>query len=228
MGASESVPLLAVGKVQSLTYRESKVVEFVLNGKTEGEALRLAGFGICYSGHPNRFPAIDKIRAEVARLQERVSTEVLELGLVNAVELHEQASDELRGSLSELYNPRDPLDPRFNPSFTAGDLLPIDLWPMWAQQGGVEVLDEPNMVHSDDDGGGSWDQKGRRIKVRMVPGHRLKVREFAAKLKTVNALVEAKSGDVNINIVHAQITQKLQGALARQAKLIEGKAEEGK
>lgn len=222
MSATERVALDAPQKLGELTYRESKVVTGIVSGKSEWRSIQDAGFNLFYAKHPNLFEPMERIRAEVIRLTAKVIEHGFRECLVTAEEIHEQLTDELRGDIADLYNPVDPTDSRFNPDYKGGELLPIPLWPLWARNGGVEVFDEPNMVHSDDDGGGSWDQKGRKIRVRMSPRH--KPKELAMKHRGVNAMVDQKGPDVHVHL-HAEITQRLQGALARKARLIEGKDE---
>ena len=189
-----------------LTTREAKYINAVVAGESRSKAARLAGFPQSVIDNPARLES-PELLAELERIRVRLVDHAIEKKLVDTEELHERLSDEYRGDIADLYDPE------------TGDLLPIPQWPMWARNGGVEVLDEPNMVHSADEGGSSWDQVGRRIKVKMGP--RSKTAELLAKLKPVAALVEAKTGgDVHLHL-HAEITQKLQGALARKQKLID-------
>lgn len=215
----------AVRKFEALTYRESKYIVERSKGATKHAALLAAGFTHGFAHNPQRIESPEVLEA-IEAYREELKERVVNVGLVDAVELHEQCTDELRGDFGDLYNPIDPMDSRFNPGYKSGELLPIPLWPEWARKGGVEIIDEPNMVHSDDDGGGSWDQKGRRIKVRMVPGGRQKTRELVAKLKSVNALVDQKGPELHLHL-HQEITQKLQGALKRQARLVDVTPKDG-
>ncbi len=97
-------------------------------------------------------------------------------------------------------------------------------WPLWARQGGVEVIDEPNMVHSADGGGGSWDQVGRKLRVRQ--NSRQKTIENAMRHKAVDAMaVQKQQVDVNLSV---EVNRRLSAALEREAalKVYEVKAEE--
>ncbi len=201
-----------------LTHREARFARARIEGKDERNALLAAGFSYWQAKSPPNIPGIERMRAGVEAMQQVLVAQTIELGLVDAVELHERLSDEYRGDLAELYNPLDPTDPRFNPSYAGGELLPVLLWPMWARNGGVEFVDEPNMVHSDDNGGGSWDQKGRKVKLASKPRH--KTAELLMKHKGVNAMVQEKTGDVHLH-VHNQIVEALQEARQRQSRLIE-------
>ncbi len=192
--------------IPKLTYRESKYVKARILGATEGDALRSAGFPEYLALTPSRFPNIDALREMYEKCKNELALNTIVSGLIDAVEIHEQLTDELRGDIADLYK-------------DDGDLKPVREWPQWARAGGVEVLDEPNIVHSSDGENSSWDVQGRRIKVKM--GSRHKSRELAAKLKGVNALVEQKQGDINLHVHTEQVTAKLQGALKRQARLIE-------
>ena len=187
-----------------LTYREARYVrERVVNDKTRGQALLAAGFSVPLSKHPD-YVETPEMLAEVERLRAELVDAALHLALIDGIEIHQQLTDELRGDIADLYT-------------EAGELKPVKDWPMWARNGGVEVLDEPNMVHSADGGDSSWDQQGRRIKVKM--GSRAKTRELAMRHKGVNAMVSDKGADVHVHL-HAEIIERLQGARAREAKLL--------
>ncbi len=206
--ATDCVSEIIPAKLPNLTYRESKVVRSIVSGLSEYRAILSAGLPEFYAHHPDKFGPMPQIRAAVIRLTDALVQHTLDYGLVDAQELHEQLTDELRGDIAELYDDK-------------GELLPPKDWPMWARQGGVEVIDAPNIVHSSDGENSSWDVSGRKITVRMSPRH--KSRELAAKLRAVNALVEAKTANETHVHIHAEIVEKLQGALGRKAKLIEAR-----
>ncbi len=195
-----------IKKGRPLTYREARYVKARIEGKNVKESMQAAGFspGFCHT--PHELPGFRAMNAEVDRLQAELSAHTIEQALVDAKEIHEQLTEELRGDIADLYDEK-------------GELLPVKDWPLWARNGGVEVLDEPKMVHSTDGKNSSWDVQGRQIKVRMGPRH--KTRELAMKHRGVNAMVDQKAGDVNLTIVHNQILQKLDGALARKKALDE-------
>lgn len=189
----------AVAIRRKLTYRESLVVRALIDGKNKGDALRAAGFPESVATNPFRV-ITPELEAEIERVTDTLVAYQIERGLVDAAELHEQLSELVRGDIADLYD-------------NTGELLPVKQWPMWARQGGVEILDAPNMVPSADGEGKSWDQVGRKITVRATS--RAKDRESLMKHKGVNAMVEAKQGDVHLHL-HAEVTAKLQGALKRK------------
>jgi len=195
-----------------LTYRESKYVVERSKGSSRYQALVAAGFNHGLAKNP-QFIESPEVLAEIEKYRAELVNRTVEVGLIDSVELLEQFTDELRGELSELY------DYSVNP---AGELRPIKDWPLWARQGGVEVIDEPNLVHSTDGGGSSWDVQGRKITVKLSPGHRAKIKELAMKHKAVDAMVQQKAGDTHNHLhMHAEIVKNLQGAKAREARLIE-------
>lgn len=189
----------------SLTYREAKYVAAVIQGESKQQALLKAGFTPSMARVPQVIEN-DEIKAEIERLRAELVNHALQVGLADAQEIHENLTEELRGDLAELYN-------------ESGQLKPITEWPMWARQGGVEVLDEPNMVHSVDGENSSWDQRGRKIKVRA--GSRAKTKELLMKHVAVNAMVHEKAGDINVLVVTAEKARQVVGARKRLAKVID-------
>lgn len=171
-----------------LTYRESRVVRAIIEGSTKADALRLAGFpeSIAMSSSkiitPDVQSVVDEMQAALAQYQ-------LDHALIDATEILEQLTDEARGDLADLYDDQ-------------GEPLPIKQWPLWARLGGVEFVDEPNMVPSGDGEGKSWDQVGRKIRIIGKP--RTKTRELAMKHKGVNAMVQAPAAAVTVNVVDAE------------------------
>jgi phage terminase small subunit len=169
----------------ALTHREARYVRARIEGKSEHKALLAAGFSPGLAKNP-AYVVTDEMREEVERLQAALVENTLEHALVDAKELHENLSAEHRGDLAELYD-------------ADNQLLPIAEWPMWARRGGVEVIDEPNMVHSADGGGDSWDQLGRRIKVKA--GSRARTAELLMKHKGVDAMVQQGTTVTNNNLM---------------------------
>lgn len=193
------------------TYRESVVMARIVAGDTDRRALIAAGFPMYCVGHPSTIISLE-MRAKIETMRVKLVAKTLERSLVDAVELHERLTDHMRGDVADLYS-------------EDGELLPMRDWPLWARQGGVEILDEPNMVPSADGGGSSWDQVGRRKKIRVVSRH--KTEEMIGRLKAVNAFTETKSPDLHVHL-HAEITSKLQGAMARKERIIEAERVEPK
>jgi phage terminase small subunit len=177
-------------------------VNLKLQGLSDREALLKAGFPVWNAEHATSI-ITEEMRAEIAAKTKELVERTLEVGLIDAQEILEQLTDELRGDVADLYDEE-------------GNLKPVHDWPMWARQGGIEFIDEPNMVHSADEGGASWDQMGRRIKI--LGRNRAKTRELAMKHKGVNAMVEAKQGDVNITIVTADQARRVVDAKKRLLK----------
>jgi len=171
----QSDPTLIPAKVRrKITWKEARYAAARINGCDMGKAARLAGFSEGVALHAGAIIE-PKVAEAIDEAQEVLATHALAVGLVDAAEVLEHLTDEIRGDLADLYD-------------EAGELKPIHEWPLWARQGGVEVLDEPNMVHSADGGGGSWDQVGRRLKIRA--GSRQKTIENAMKHKAVDAMVQ--------------------------------------
>ncbi len=189
---------------------QARYISQRVKGLDRRQALAKAGLPDWWRG--DRSPEADPIVA--AALEECttiLSEKILTLGLVDAVEIHEQLTDEIRGDLADLYS-------------DTGELLPIKEWPLWARQGGVEVTDEPNMVHSADGGGGSWDQVGRKIRIRA--GSRQKTIENAMSHKAVDAKAAQKQ-NIDVQVTVSAEEQREMAAMARRrSKVIDVKAEE--
>lgn len=206
-GHTKSEKSLSVESIptRKLTYRQARVVRALVEGtKTKGDILRDCGFPESLALSPSKI-ITPELQAECDRIQAALVEYQLDHALIDATEILEQLTDEARGDLADLYDDQ-------------GEPLPIKQWPLWARLGGVEFVDEPNMVPSGDGEGKSWDQVGRKIRIIGKP--RTKTRELAMKHKGVNAMVEAKSPDLHVHL-HAEITEKLQGAMARKERIIE-------
>jgi phage terminase small subunit len=172
---SEAVmPEIELRDSTALTFREARIVKELIAGKCDRQAILAAGFSTHLADHPSWLIS-PQMRDLVRVAQQELTRHAFDQGLMDAEEVHQQLTDELRGDTADLYDDK-------------GELLPIKDWPMWARQGGVEIIDEPNMVHSADEGDASWDQVGRRIKIRVV--NRAKSRELLMKHKGVNAMVD--------------------------------------
>lgn len=191
-----------------LTAREARYVTARIQGLSRRQAAKSAGFPDWIQKEPSiiESPEVD---SAIEKYTQELVDHALAQGLVDAKEIHEQLTDELRGDLAELYDEND-------------QLRPVKDWPLWARQGGVEIIDEPNMVHSKDGGGSSWDQQGRKKIVRFT--NRSKTRELAMKHKAVNAMVQANTNiDVNIAVVTAEQARELSAAQKRLARVVEAK-----
>ncbi len=174
-------------KMPDMTLREARYVNAAVNGESDYKALRQAGWSHDLAAHPARV-ITEEMRAEVERLRGELVANTIQTGLADAIEIHESLTDELRGDLAELYNPRSPLDPRFNPAYEAGKLMAIEDWPLWARQGGVEVTDDPD---------------GLRVRA----GSRAKAKELLMKHRGVDAMVQPTrqaetDNSVTVTVVH--------------------------
>lgn len=169
-------------KIEGLTYRESRVAISIVDGSPECEALKLAGFGPFYQRHPNAFPAMTRIREEVARLQDSLSTATLEYGLIDALEIHEYLTDALRARISDIR--RDD-----------GSYLPTSEWPdIWQRMYEAGDVEIEELSERSNDGAtkgkrGGWDGIGTVTKVKIKFASRAKLLELAMKHRGVNAMV---------------------------------------
>ncbi len=203
---------MSVVLVEPLTSKERLYVRYRIEGLEKKQAALKAGFSPSMAHNATWRIETPEMLAMIESAQKELTARAVERGLVNSVEILEVLTDEIRGDLADLYS-------------DTGELLPIKEWPLWARQGGVEVTDEPNMVHSADGGGGSWDQVGRKIRIRA--GSRQKTIENAMQHKAVDAKVK-QHGDTNIVIVtpEQQRQSRLERARQRLTEVIDVKAEE--
>jgi hypothetical protein len=193
-----------------ITYREAKYIIERTKGFSKGQSLRNAGFTEGLALNPQLIET-QEMRDTLEAFQQELAAQTFQIGLVDATEILEQLTQQLRGDLAELYD-------------ESGTLLPIPQWPEWARKGGVEVIDEPNLVRSSDGENSSWDVKGRKIRVRSLPKD--KVREQAMRHIAVRAMQE--SGALNVTVNNITIAERLREARERvtkskQISLIESK-----
>ena len=199
-----------------MTLREAKVVGLIASGTDMGLSLRLAGFPTSVSLVPGRF-ITDEMKAEIKKQSAKLVKNALDKGLVTAEEIHEYLTDAIRANFSDIRN-------------DDGSFKPLSEWPpIWQQMvesGDVEI--EYSSVRSHDgedkDQAGGWDRVGKILKVKYKFGSKVKFIELAMKHKGVNAMVQEKQGDVHLHL-HAEIVKNLQGALAREQRMIEAKDE---
>ncbi len=200
---------------EPLTNREAKLVAHLLTGMSEAQAFKAVGFPAFYHDHPSYFPAIDAIRSEVARLSAILVQKTLDLGLVNAVEIHEYLTDAIRAQLSDI----------MNDDFS---YKPLSEWPViWQrmyENGDVSVETEYQRSSDGKDGEkrGGWDPRSKVTITRVKFSPRVKFIELAMKHKGVNAMVQEKSGDLHLHI-HESITAKLQSAIKRKEAIEEAR-----
>ena len=197
------------------THREIKYMSrIVFDDMTPRQALFAIGFGVGIAEHPERFVRPEMI-AEMARMQADLVSAVRERGLITATEILEHLTDEIRLDRREFLRPDGGPKPLNQLPEAAGRLID-----------GFDFEEEIESVRSHDgedtEGRGGWESGNkivRKTKLKLTP--RAKLLELAMKHRGVNAMVESKSPDVHVHL-HAEITSRLQGALARrESRLIE-------
>ncbi len=204
-----------------LTYRESKYVVARSKGVSKHQALIACGFSPALAKNP-QFIETPEVLAEIEKYKAELVQNTLETGLIDATEIHEYLTDALRARISDIQND--------DFSFKPLNEWP-EIWQRMYEAGDVEVetLTERSSDGATKDKRGGWDEIGTVTKVKLKFSSRVKLLELAMKHKGVNAMVEAKSGDVHQHLhLHTEITAKLQGALTREARMIEAKTEESK
>lgn len=202
---------------EKLTYREAKVLQALTLGHSQASALRFAGFPEWTQSHPERI-ITPEIWAEFERLRSQLVEHTISAGLIDAQEIHEYLTDAIRADWCDIEN-------------DDGTFRPISEWPLiWRQMkeaGDVEVEFEAHRSHDGEDaqGLGGWDRDGMVRKVKVKFASRIKLIELAMKHKGVDAMVKEQKGDVHLH-VHAEVTQRLNSALAREKRLIDVQAKE--
>lgn len=203
-----------MGSQGKMTYREARYVQARINGACEYDALRGAGFTHHLAAHPARI-VTDEMREEVARLQAELVKHTLDVGLIDAQEIHEYLSDALRANVRDILND----DMTYKP---------LSQWPeIWQRmyEGGdldIETKSVRSHDGEDKDGKGGWDNTGTVItKVKCRFPRKAELLKLTMMHKGVNAMVEQKQGDVNIMVVTAETARKVIGAKKRLAKVID-------
>lgn len=198
-----------------LTHKESKYIAARINGKTEKDALIAAGFSKWIAHTPGQLAGIEKMRAEVEKYTAELVANTIEEGLIDATEIHEYLSEALRARISDIQND----------DFT---FKPLNEWPdIWqrmyeAGDVSVEKLYDRSNDGATKDKRGGWDETGTVTQIKLKFSSRVKMLELAMKHRGVNAMVQEKTGDTHIHL-HAEITAKLQSALARKSQLPEAR-----
>lgn len=206
---------------RQLTYKETRYVTLRLNETiSQAEAARQAGFPAWMCREPGRSIEVGAVAEILAELQGALSEHALEAGLITAAELHEFLTDAIRARISEIRN-------------DDWTYKPISEWPDHWQRlyegGDVEVRMESARSHDGEtkDNAGGWDKTGAQIlNVKCKFSSKVKLLELAMKHKAVNAMVEQKSGDVNVLVITAEKARQVVSARKRLAKVIEVKANE--
>lgn len=175
-----------------MTFRESRYVAARLRGLTKTAAALECGFSPSVANCAGSIVETDEIRAEVARLQAELVANTLEVGLIDAKEIHEYLTDALRADMRDIRN-------------EDGSFKPQSEWPeIWGRMmeaGDCEVETE-SVSAANEDGSVITNNVVRKVKIKTAS--RVKLLELAMKHKGVNALaqVDEKPANVTINVVY--------------------------
>jgi phage terminase small subunit len=181
-----------------LTHREARYVKGRIEGLSEGEALRSAGFSNSIAHSPAQLGGIERMRAEVARLQAELVQQTITETLIDATEIHEYLTEALRARISDIR--------RDDGSFIPTSQWP-DIWQRMYEAGDCEIeqLNERSGDGEDKDKQGGWDSIGTVTKVKIKFASRVKLLELAMKHKGVNALIQPNEAPVVIQDNRIQI-----------------------
>lgn len=204
---------------RKLTYREARYITKVMfESKTRTQAMRELGFppGMCE--HPAMIES-PQILEEMERLRGELVTNTLEKGLADAEEIHEYLTDCFRADMRDIRNE----DGSFKPQSEWPDI-----WGRMMEAGDVEVSYEAvrSSDGEDKDKRGGWDTAGKVVSVKLKFSKRNEIVKMLMQHKAVDAMVQQKQGAEMHLHLHSEITAKLQGALQRERKIIDVKAEE--
>lgn len=205
--------------IEPLTRREIRYIAERVAGKSKTEAGLACGFSPWVARNAGQSIETQQMRDEIERLKIELTEYALDKVLIDASEIHEYLTEAIRADMRDIQNEDGSFKPRSEwPS----------IWGRMQEAGDVEVMTE--YERSDDgatnDKRGGWDASGTVTKVKLKFLSRVKLLELAMKHKGVNAMVDQKGPELHLHL-HEAITQRLQGALKRQARLVEGKVEEG-
>lgn len=196
-----------------ITHREAKYVSARLQGKSQHQSLLSAGFSPAICAHP-QWVVTDEMKAEVERLQAELVSQALEVGLIDAHEIHQYLSDAIRADMRDIRN-------------EDGSFKPQDEWPaIWGQMmeaGDIEVEYSSARSHDGEtkDMEGGWDRVGTVEKVKLKFANRTKLIELAMRHKGINALADQNS-NININLtVTAEEQREMASAKRRRSKVID-------
>lgn len=152
--------------------------------------------------------------AEVERIKAELTEQAREKCLADAGEIHEFLSDAFRARMSDIRNDDHTYKPRSE--------WP-EIWDRLEESGEVEVTYESERSHDgeDTDGLGGWEKTGRTVeKVKLKFGSKVKLLELLMKHVAVRAIQQEKGPELHLHL-HQEVTAKLQGALKREARMIE-------
>lgn len=208
---------LPAGPRRQLTYREARYVAARLNGEDMLHAGRKAGFSewLCRAAGNNI--EVGAVEEALHEAQSILANHALANGLIDATEIHEYLTDAIRSDWTDIEN-------------NDGTFKPISEWPdIWRRMkeaGDIEVEYQSTRSHDgeDKDGLGGWDRDGIVKKVKIKFASRVKLIELAMRHKGVDAMVQQKQGDTNINITVTAQQQRIDRAKARVARVIEAEA----
>lgn len=196
------------------THREQKFMnKVVFEDMSPRAALLSLGFSVAVAERPSLFVSAAMV-AEMERMRTDLVLSARERGLIDAVEILEVLTDSIRFDRRSIRKPD-------------GSFKPRDEWPEIAGRilEGDDCEEEVESVRSHDgedtEGRGGWESGAivRKSKIKFTSP--AKLLELAMKHKGVDAMVQQKNETHNHLHLHAEVTAKLQGALAREQKLID-------
>lgn len=199
-----------------MTYRETRAVTAIVEGKSQYEALRRAGWSHHMAAHPD-IAITEEMRGEIELLKKRLQERAFAACLIDATEIHEYLSDALRADMRDIRND----DGSFKPQ---GEWP--EIWGRMMEAGDCEIETASIRSHDGEDGPDEhgWEETGTVVtKVKLKFSSRVKLLELAMRHKGVNAMVEQKAGDVNITFVTAEKARQLGSAKRRLEKVIDVK-----
>ena len=203
----------------SITHREARYIQERLAGKSAYEAARAAGFSHWLAKVPGQWIEKGEVKAEIERLQAELVQHTLDVGLIDAAEIHDYLTEAIRADMRDIRN-------------EDGSYKPQSEWPpIWGRMmeaGDCEIEYESVRSYDGEDteGRGGWETGGVVRKVKLKFSSRAKLLELAMRHKGVNAMAEQKQGDINIVVVTAEKARQVAAAKKRLAKVIDIKPEE--
>ena len=201
-----------------ITYREARYIASRLNGDDMQTAVLKSGLPKWMARLPGQYVENGEVLEKLQELQARMAEHALQVGLIDAIEIHEYLSDALRADMRDIRN-------------DDGSFKPQSEWPeIWGRMmeaGDVEVEYASERSHdgATKDKAGGWDVKGQVQKVKLKFASRVKLMELAMKHKGVDAMVQQKQGDVNVVVVTAERAREVSAAKKRLERVIPVKAE---
>lgn len=200
-------------KLKLLTRREQRYVASRLKGESMQEAARQSGLPAWMA----RTRELASVEALVDEASQALAEIRYDQCLIDAVEIHEYLTDAIRADWADIQN-------------DDGTFKPLSEWPeIWRrmkEKGEVEVEEASVRSHDgkDTDGLGGWEKSGKTVtKVKIAFGSKVKLLELAMKHRAVNAMVDQKAGDVNLNlvVVTAEKARQVVNARKRLGKVLD-------